>query len=66
MDERSRINRLATLAVFGAALFVLGLFFVEIVLSIVDPRRPVPAEMYPLATLAFGYLSGYRLVKGKE
>ncbi len=48
----------------AVALFVLAIFGVAAVISFIDPRRPIPPELYPLATVAAGYLLGYRVMKG--
>lgn len=48
------------------ALLIVGLFFVGQVFAYINPRRPVPAELYPLVTMAVGYLLGHRLLRDAE
>lgn len=46
------------------ALLVVALFMVAQVISYVNVTRPVPAELYPLTTMAVGYLLGHKFFKG--
>jgi hypothetical protein len=48
------------------ALLVVGLFLVAQVVSYLNTKRPVPAELYPLTTMAVGYLLGHKFFKGSE
>lgn len=53
----------------AVALLIVGLFVVAQAISYFDADHPVPAEMYPLVTVAVGYLLGLRLMsndKGKK
>lgn len=44
------------------ALFVVAVFIAALVVSYVNPKHPVPPELYPITTLAVGYLLGHRIV----
>lgn len=46
------------------ALLVVALFGAAQVIGYLNPHRPVPAELYPLTTMAVGYLLGHKFFKG--
>lgn len=50
----------------AVALLIVGLFLAAQVISYLDRARPVPAEIYPLTTLAVGYLLGHRFLRGND
>ena len=59
MDE-GRIRRVLALVV---AVLVLALFGVFAVRAYGDSNQPIPSEMFPLATLAAGYLFGFGVIR---
>jgi hypothetical protein len=44
------------------AAMVVVVFLVAQGIAFTNPTRPVPSELYPLTTLAVGYLLGWRLI----
>lgn len=50
----------------AVALVMVGLFIAAQIVSYIDRKHPVPAEIYPLTTMAVGYLLGHKFLRDKD